>query len=93
MGQLFVPILAFILNILALLFGSRGQDDAVTTFGWGGGWFSGTLYVTCADDESPCMCPWDAGLSPLPGDGLALQRGISDLCDLRAGNHAAGAFE
>ncbi len=92
-ANFFVPVIDFILTLLALLFDSRGQDDAVATFGWGGGWFSCTLYVTCTDDESPCMCPWNAGLSQVPGDGPGVQRRISDLCDLRAGDHAAGAVE
>ena len=73
------------------VFGS--QDATVTTLDWGGGCFSCTLHVTCADDESPCLCPRDAGLSPLPGDGLAVQRWIFDLRDLRPRDYAAGALE
>lgn len=93
MSQIFRSCPRFILIFSALLIGSQGQDDLVTTLGWGGGCFSCTLYVTCADDESPCMCPRDATLSPLPGDGLGVQRGIPDLCDLRPCDYTASTLE
>jgi hypothetical protein len=51
---------------------------------------SARSYVNCADDASPVLCPWNAGLSSVRGDGLGIQRSILDLRDLRHGDYATG---
>ncbi len=89
MGQLFIPdcILVFIHSAHFIV--SRAHEWAITLT-LGGGCFSRIIYVNNADDHASPLCPGNAGLSPVQGDGLGIQRRVLDLRDLWHRDYATG---